>query len=179
MDWSAAKPVSASPSILPATTQERAPLAYTPKHLIEKILTTRSALEGERKQVTVLCADIADSSGLATPDTMVISAATIRLVEGTCALEDLESHRLKGVEEPLRVYRVLGLLEDSRHTGESVTDRAVFLVGWDEEVGLLRRRWEQSKEGVGQAVLVRGEAGIGKSTLVQTLRTQVVEEGYP
>lgn len=61
----ATKPASASPSILPATTQERAPLAYTPKHLTEKVLTTRSALEGERKQVTVLFADIADSSGLA------------------------------------------------------------------------------------------------------------------
>lgn len=117
--------------------------------------------------------------GLATPDTVVISAATARLVQNTCALEDLESHRLKGIEEPVRVFRVLDLLEVSHRPKESTPDRTVFLVGRDEEVGLLRRRWEQSKEGVGQAVFVSGEAGIGKSTLVQTLRTQVVEEGFP
>jgi hypothetical protein len=43
---------------------ERAPLPYTPAHLSEKILTTRTALEGERKQVTVLFADIKDSTEL-------------------------------------------------------------------------------------------------------------------
>src|SRR5262249_25769408 len=46
-------------------TAERAPAAYTPKHLAEKILTSRSALEGERKQVTVLFADVKGSMDLA------------------------------------------------------------------------------------------------------------------
>ena len=50
--------VSAPP---PSTERERAPLAYTPPHLAEKILTSRSALEGERKQVTVLFADLKGS----------------------------------------------------------------------------------------------------------------------
>ena len=49
----------------PATDQERAPLSYTPPHLAEKILTSRSALEGERKQVTVLFCDLANSTALA------------------------------------------------------------------------------------------------------------------
>ena len=53
-----------------------------------------------------------------------------------------------------------------------------FLVGRDEEVGLLLRRWEQSKEGLGQVVLLSGEAGIGKSALMQTLREHVGREGY-
>src|SRR5262245_18591498 len=48
----------------PVTDQERAPLAYTPPHLAEKILTSRATLEGERKQVTVLFADIKDSTEL-------------------------------------------------------------------------------------------------------------------
>jgi predicted ATPase len=52
-------------------------------------------------------------------------------------------------------------------------------VGRDEEVGLLLRRWEQAKEGLGQVVLISGEAGIGKSSLVKTLRTQVRQEGLP
>src|SRR5262249_14926525 len=49
----------------PSTEPERAPLAYTPRHLAEKILTSRSALEGERKQVTVLFADVAGFTALA------------------------------------------------------------------------------------------------------------------
>jgi predicted ATPase len=53
----------------------------------------------------------------------------------------------------------------------------VFLVGRDEEVGLLLRRWEQAKEGLGQVVLISGEAGIGKSSLVATIRSNVLEEG--
>jgi len=54
------EPVAAS-----ATDQERDPLSYTPKHLAEKILTSRSALEGERKQVTVLFCDLANSTPIA------------------------------------------------------------------------------------------------------------------
>jgi class 3 adenylate cyclase/tetratricopeptide (TPR) repeat protein len=57
--------VSASPqAAAPAPARDWAPLAYTPSHLAEKILTSRAALEGERKQVTVLFADIKDSTEL-------------------------------------------------------------------------------------------------------------------
>src|SRR5215475_5067018 len=61
--WTSA-PAAAPLASLPATDQERAPLSYTPQYLAEKILTSRSALEGERKQVTVLFADIKDSTEL-------------------------------------------------------------------------------------------------------------------
>ena len=54
-----------------------------------------------------------------------------------------------------------------------------FLVGREEESGLLRRRWEQSKAGLGQVVFISGEAGIGKSALVEGLRAQVRVEGLP
>ena len=56
---------SVPPPAVPVQVQDRAPLSYTPKHLADKILTTRSALEGERKQVTVLFCDIANSTPLA------------------------------------------------------------------------------------------------------------------
>lgn len=60
-------PVPETPALTsaPATDQERDPLSYTPKHLVEKILTSRSALEGERKQVTVLFCDLANSTPIA------------------------------------------------------------------------------------------------------------------
>ena len=51
------------------------------------------------------------------------------------------------------------------------------LVGREEELGLLRRHWERVKAGAGQVVLLSGEAGIGKSRLVQELKEQVVQEG--
>src|SRR5262250_2498674 len=64
---SAPPPVSGTPALTsaPATDQAREPLSYTPKHLAEKILTSRSALEGERKQVTVLFCDLANSTPIA------------------------------------------------------------------------------------------------------------------
>jgi hypothetical protein len=64
---SAPAPAPETPALAsaPATDQAREPLSYTPKHLAEKILTSRSALEGERKQVTVLFCDLANSTPIA------------------------------------------------------------------------------------------------------------------
>lgn len=115
--------------------------------------------------------------GLAEPDTVVISAATARLVQHTFALEDMGIYTLKGVAEPVTVWRVLSLKETGDEEEAATPAGVPFLVGRDEEVGLLRRRWEQSKEGVGQVVLISGEAGIGKSALVKTLRAEVIQEG--
>jgi hypothetical protein len=111
--------------------------------------------------------------GLAGPNTVVLSATTARLVPGAFALEAWGTHHLKGVTEPMPVWRVLGPLEAYSDEVAAVPAPGRFLVGRTEEVGLLRRRWEQSKEGLGQVVLLSGEAGIGKSTLVQALRADV------
>jgi predicted ATPase/class 3 adenylate cyclase len=115
--------------------------------------------------------------GLAVPNTVVISQVTARLVRGMFALEDLGRHTLKGVAEPMLVFGVRGPRE--AHEDESVATGLPFLVGRDEELGLLVRRWEQAKERLGQVVLVSGTAGIGKSRLVATLRAQVRQEGLP
>jgi class 3 adenylate cyclase/predicted ATPase len=116
---------------------------------------------------------------LAPANTVVISAVTARLVRGTFALEDLGTHTLHGVAEPMAVSRVRGLLATPSHDGEFVVAGALLLVGREEESGLLRRRWGQSKAGLGQVVVVSGEAGIGKSALVEGLRAQVRAEGLP
>jgi class 3 adenylate cyclase/predicted ATPase len=116
--------------------------------------------------------------GLAAPDTVVLSAVTERLVQRRFALESLGTHQLKGVTELMPVFQVLGLPDTADDEEAATPGEAVFLVGRDEELGLLRRRWEQSKAGLGQVVLIRGEAGIGKSSLVETIRVQVRCEGY-
>jgi class 3 adenylate cyclase/predicted ATPase len=114
--------------------------------------------------------------GLAAPNTLVISAASFHLLGGFFACQSLGTPLLKGFAQPLAVYRVLyesmarSRLEAAGSTGLTP------LVGREQEIGLLRERWAQVKEGVGQVVLLSGEAGIGKSRLVQVLTEQVAAE---
>src|SRR5712691_2312353 len=114
--------------------------------------------------------------GLAVPNTVVLSAATARLLHGVFALEDVGVHQLKGVTQPMAICRVVGPAEPTRDEVEPSPAR--FLVGREAELGLLLRRWEQSKAGLGQVVLLSGEAGIGKTALVEVLRAYVAQEGY-
>ncbi len=115
--------------------------------------------------------------GLAAPDTVAISPATFRLVRGYFTCQDLGSHTLKGLAAPLQVYRILG--ESAAQSRLEVAEASGFtpLVGRESEVALLLERWVQSQEGRGQVVLLRGEAGIGKSRLVEALREHVRREG--
>ena len=114
--------------------------------------------------------------GIAAPNTLVISAATLQLLGGFFACQPLGTPLLKGMVQPLAVYRVLyesmarSRLEAAGSTGLTP------LVGREQEVGLLRERWAHVKEGGGQVVLLSGEAGIGKSRLVQVLTAQVASE---
>jgi class 3 adenylate cyclase len=114
--------------------------------------------------------------GLAAPNTVVISAATLQLLGGFFAYQSLGRPLLKGLSQPLEVYQVLyestarSRLEAAGGTGLTP------LVGREQEVALLRERWEQVKDGLGQVVLLSGEAGIGKSRLVQVLMDQVASE---
>ena len=95
---------------------------------------------------------------------------------GFFACQPLGTPPLKGQAQPLAVYRVLyesmarSRLEAAGSTGWTP------LVGREQEVGLLRERWAQVKDGLGQVVLLSGEAGIGKSRLVHVLTTQVASE---
>src|SRR5438876_464582 len=114
--------------------------------------------------------------GLAAPNTLVISAATWQLLRGFFACQSLGTPRLKGFAQPLEVYQVL-----SESTARSRLDAVgstglTPLVGREEEVRLLLERWAQVKDGIGQAVLLSGEAGIGKSRLVQVLKEHVASE---
>ncbi|MBI3798568.1 MAG: AAA family ATPase, partial [Deltaproteobacteria bacterium] len=115
--------------------------------------------------------------GLAAADTVMLSSATYRLVEGLFECQNLGPQTLKGISIPLAVYQVIGESEAQNRFEVAVGTGLTPLVGREEELGLLQRRWSQAKEGAGQVVLLSGEAGIGKSRLVQTLREQVISEG--
>src|SRR5207237_2734334 len=110
------------------------------------------------------------------PNTVVISAATLALLGGFFACQSLGTPLLKGFAQPLEVYQVLSE-STARSRLEAVGSTGLTpLVGREQEVGLLRERWAQVKDGVGQVVLLSGEAGIGKSRLVQVLTEQAATE---
>ncbi|HSX81134.1 MAG TPA: adenylate/guanylate cyclase domain-containing protein, partial [Candidatus Saccharimonadia bacterium] len=115
--------------------------------------------------------------GLAAPNTVVISAITAQLVQRAFVLEALGTQALKGITAPMGIWQVVGPQETLREAATPMPEDVKPLVGRGEEVGLMVRRWEQSKAGQGQVVLISGEAGIGKSALVDTLRAQVRREG--
>ena len=108
----------------------------------------------------------------AAPGTVVISDATARLVRGFFTCKVLEDVRLSGSDAPL-AYEVRGASAlQSRLEVESVYGLTPY-VGREAEVALLAERWRYVQEGLGQVVLVRGEAGMGKSRLVQVWQGQV------
>jgi predicted ATPase len=115
---------------------------------------------------------------LAAPDTIVISGATYRLIEGFFNCRDLGRQILKGISAPVPVYRVL---EESGAQGRldvASTTGLTPLVGRKREVELLLEHWTQAQEGTSQTVLLSGEAGIGKSRLVQALKECLGGEPY-
>jgi TOMM system kinase/cyclase fusion protein len=116
--------------------------------------------------------------GLATPDTVVISDATYRLIQGYFECQDLGAQTLRGVADPLHVYRVFQESGARGHLDVAVTRGLTPLVGRESEVTLLLERWEQAKAGHGQVVLLSGDAGIGKSRLVQMLKEHVAQEPH-
>jgi TOMM system kinase/cyclase fusion protein len=114
--------------------------------------------------------------GIAAPNTLAISGATFQLLGGFFACQALGPHLLRGFAQPLEVYQVLHESTARSRLEAAGSAGLTPLVGREPEVALLRERWAQVKEGLGQVVLLSGEAGIGKSRLVQVLTEQVAAE---
>ena len=117
--------------------------------------------------------------GLAGLDEIILAPATRRLLGDAFELTDLGARQLKGIAEPVRAWRVEAVHRtegrfEAAHGGVALTP----LVGREEEVALLLRRWHQARDGEGQVVLVGGEPGIGKSRLTQVLREQIAGEPH-
>ena len=282
-------PGSALPATSPpASTQDRAPLSYTPSYLAEKILISRSALEGERKQVTVLFADLKGSTELiegldpeearqlldpalhvmmdavhryegtvnqvlgdgimalfgapvahedhavracyaalamqaamrryaeevrrshglemqarvglnsgevvvraigndlhmdysavgqtthlaarmeqlATPGSIRLTAATLRLAEGLVQVNALGRFPVKGLTEPVEVFELIGASAIRRRLQASAARGLTRFVGRQQELLALQQALERAGAGHGQVVALVGEAGVGKSRLV-------------
>jgi len=116
---------------------------------------------------------------LAEANAIVISPSTKALVREKFSFRELGNHELKGIAGTVEATVVVALVDEADGDSDIIRPALPVLVGRDEEIGLLRRAWQQSKEGLGQAVLLNGEPGIGKSSLVEILYADLREEGAP
>jgi class 3 adenylate cyclase len=114
---------------------------------------------------------------LAEPDTVVVAASTRQLVGDLFEFRDLGTANLKGFAEPVQIWQVLGPGMDSRFEALR-TSSLTPLVGREDELELLSRRWNRVKAGDGQIVLLSGEAGIGKSRLLVALENSLQGEPH-
>ena len=115
---------------------------------------------------------------LAEPDAVVIAASTRRLVGDLFEYRDLGAVEVKGIAEPVPVWQVLRpSLVASRF--EALRGAALSrLIGRDEEIDLLLRRWARAKKGEGQVVLICGEPGLGKSRIAAVLEERLQIEPH-
>jgi hypothetical protein len=116
--------------------------------------------------------------GIAEPNTVVIADDTRMLLGNLFEFKDLGSSELKGIAGSVRAWSVLRPSSvESRFEAMHAT-RLTTLVGRDEEMDLLLRRWSRAKTGEGQVVLLSGEAGIGKSRLTAALLERLADEPH-
>jgi predicted ATPase len=110
----------------------------------------------------------ARAQALAEPSSVVATARVQRQVAGLFVAEELGSHQLKGVPEPVTLFRLVRASGGGRRAGQR---HLTPLVGRDEEIAMLLRRWERARQGDGQLVLIVGEPGLGKSRLIEEFHT--------
>ena len=106
----------------------------------------------------------ARAQALAEPGSVVVTGRVQRQVAGLFVAEERGSHALKGVPEPVTLFRLIRASGGGRRAGQR---HLTPLVGRDEEIAMLMRRWERARQGDGQLVLIVGEPGLGKSRLIE------------
>jgi class 3 adenylate cyclase/predicted ATPase len=109
---------------------------------------------------------------VAEPSAVMVTARVQRQVAGLFVAEDCGVHALKGAPAPVTLYRIVRASGAGRRGGARAPTP---LVGREEELDLLRRRWERARGGEGQLALIVGEPGIGKSRLIEEFRGRLGE----
>jgi predicted ATPase/class 3 adenylate cyclase len=140
--------------------------------IVGETATEEDAVAGETPNLA------ARLQAVASPGQVVIGATTRLLIGETFELTELGAQSFKGFAEPVAAWRVVGESAAESRFEAAHPGALTRFVGREHELGLLRRAWQQSKSGVGQVVLITGEAGIGKSRLVDALCAELGDQGY-
>jgi class 3 adenylate cyclase len=111
----------------------------------------------------------------AEPGSVLVTMNVQRQIAGLFVAEEQGVRELKGVAEPVRLFRIVRASGGGRRGGA----RALTpFVGREEELGVLARRWDRARAGEGQLVLIVGEPGLGKSRLIEEFHTRLAETPY-
>ncbi|HXM85625.1 MAG TPA: AAA family ATPase, partial [Stellaceae bacterium] len=109
---------------------------------------------------------------LAEPGAVLVTSRVQRQVAGLFVAEERGIHALKGVPEPTALYRLVRASGGGRRSGQR---QLTPLVGRDDEMTMLLRRWERARQGDGQLVMIVGEPGLGKSRLIEEFHNRLRE----
>ncbi len=131
-----------------------------------------AAITGETPNLASRLQEIAE------PNSVVIAETTRTLAGGMFELDDLGGRDLKGFAEPVQVWLVSGARRTESRFDAAHSEGLTELIGRDEEMEILLRRWERAKAGEGQVVLISGEPGIGKSRLVYAFGQRIARERH-
>jgi len=140
--------------------------------LISKGTEERDSAVGETPNLA------ARLQGLAPPNGVVIAQSTQSLLGAKFDCEDLGSHALKGLSEPVQAWKVIAVSRVQSRFAATFGSRLTPLVNRDEEISLLLRRWQQTRDHDGQVVLLSGEPGIGKSRIVQEILERIAPDPH-
>jgi predicted ATPase len=116
--------------------------------------------------------------GVAEPGQIVVGSATRELIGTAFKLEYLGQQELKGFSEAISAWRVLNESAAESRFEAARSGTLGRLIGREHELGLLKERWELAKGGEGQVVLLSGEAGFGKSRIVQAVQELITQDQY-
>jgi predicted ATPase/class 3 adenylate cyclase len=109
---------------------------------------------------------------MAEPGAVLVTARVRRQVAGLFVAEERGTHALKGVPEPTALFRLVRASGGGRRSGQRYLTP---LVGRDEEITMLMRRWQRARQGDGQLALIVGEPGLGKSRLIEEFHLRLKE----
>ncbi|HVX75110.1 MAG TPA: adenylate/guanylate cyclase domain-containing protein [Bradyrhizobium sp.] len=115
---------------------------------------------------------------LAAANTVIVSESTRRLVPAAFDFQDLGFRELKGVTEPLHVYRVVSARNTTSRFEAAHAGSLTPLIGRSSELSLLVDRWQKTKEGDGQVIFLSGIPGVGKSRLLHELKSYIRQEPH-
>jgi class 3 adenylate cyclase/predicted ATPase len=126
------------------------------------------SMVGEARNVAVRLKEVAAAGQV------ICTEATRRLLQGRLQCASVGHRKIEGVPQRLQLFRVEQLAVAGSLSEASAPAELSPLIGRDHEISLLKDRWEQAQEGMGQVVLLIGEPGLGKSRLVYTLKDHVL-----
>jgi class 3 adenylate cyclase len=109
---------------------------------------------------------------LAEPGAVLVTASVQRQIAGLFVAEERGAHELKGLKEPVTLF---GLIRASGGGRRSSQRAPTQLVGRDDEIAMLMRRWERARQGDGQFMMIVGEPGLGKSRLIEEFHIRLRE----